>query len=62
MIGQLPTVGEPAPEEAVQQLSISLGKMEDVVNALRPIKKDGGILSAKSGIHIKKKNRGKFTS
>lgn len=26
------------------------------------IRKEGGILSAKSGIHIKKKNRGKFTS
>jgi hypothetical protein len=26
------------------------------------LKKQGGIVSAKSGIHIKKANRGKFTS
>ena len=60
-IGQIHGVGGPAPEEALQQLNLGLSKMEDDINALRPTKKQGGILFAKSGIHIKKANRGKFT-
>lgn len=34
---------------------------EGLENAASLIKKAGGVLSAKSGIHIKKENRGKFT-
>jgi hypothetical protein len=34
---------------------------EGLSEAAKYIKKEGGILSAKSGIHIKKANRGKFT-
>ena len=56
VIGQLRGIGAPAPEMSLQQLGEALRQMTPY------LKKEGGVLSAKSGIHIKKKNRGKFTS
>lgn len=44
-----------ASELTIDQLGFALSQMAHY------LKKQGGILSAKSGIHIKKENRGKFT-
>ena len=39
-----------------------MSKLSDALEAMTPyIKQKGGVLYAKSGIHIKKANRGKFT-
>lgn len=48
--------GIQAPKSAMKMLN------EGLSEAAKYIKKEGGVLSAKSGIHIKKENRGKFTS
>lgn len=48
--------GVQAPRGAMQFLNEGLKEIKPL------IKKEGGIVSAKSGIHIKKANRGKFTS
>lgn len=55
VLGQAPRRGAPAYNTTVSKLS-------DALEAMTPyIKQKGGVLYAKSGIHIKKANRGKFT-
>ena len=75
IIGQLPSPGAPASEMSLDQLGSGLKYMKLYLGPngtsvtppsykvydWKKLKKQGGILSAKSGIHIKKANRGKFT-
>ena len=58
ILGQRPRRGAPAYSTTMSKLSEGLEAMAPYVLEL---KKQGGVVSAKSGIHIKKANRGKFT-
>jgi len=54
-LGQMPKKGAPAHTLTIEKLGEGLAAMAPY------LKEQGGILYAKSGIHIKKENRGKFT-
>lgn len=54
-LGPMPKKGAPAHTLTIEKLGEGLAAMAPY------LKEQGGILSAKSGIHIKKENRGKFT-
>jgi len=50
-----------ASPQNMQMLSDGLENSAGILREMGMLKKQGGVLSAKSGIHIKKENRGKFT-
>lgn len=54
-LGPMPKKGAPAHTLTIEKLGEGLAAMAPY------LKEQGGILFAKSGIHIKKENRGKFT-
>lgn len=52
----------PMPKRGAPAHTLTIKKLGEGLAAMAPyLKEQGGILSAKSGIHIKKANRGKFT-